>query len=194
MKKHLLFICCLFIQYSFCQEGWTLIQAGEDIYNGQLNGGEWPGRWDIESLDMKQVPGGFVSCGYYNDQIFDSTNGNTYDLTNKNGAYLIKYNYNGEIQWLVRTQKAASEDRNIIMSIATDSQNNIYVIGKSNGYLYDTAGDVQAVSPQWLSGDSNSFLMKFNEDGEFIWKTLIFGVDPKRVAVDNDDNVVVCGS
>lgn len=187
MKKTLLFIYFLFFQYAFCQQSWTLIQAGEDIYNGQLQGTEWPGRWDIESLDMKAVPAGFVSCGYYNDQIFDSTDGNTYDLSNKYGAYLVKYNNEGVLQWLVRTEKAASSERDVIMSIATDSQNNIYIIGHSEGKLYDSTGSAQQIA-------SPAFLMKFNVNGEFLWKMHVFGLDAKRVAVDKEDNVVVCGS
>lgn len=186
MQRTLLFICFLFFQYTFCQS-WTLIQAGEDIYNGQLQGTEWPGRWDIESLDMKPVEGGFVSCGYYNDQIFDSTDGNTYDLSNKYGAYLVKYNNEGVLQWLVRTEKATSSERDVIMSIAIDSQNNIYIVGHSEGKLYDSTGNVQQIA-------SPAFLMKFNENGEFLWKMHVFGLDAKRVAVDKEDNIVVCGS
>ncbi|KGO93207.1 hypothetical protein Q766_07825 [Flavobacterium subsaxonicum WB 4.1-42 = DSM 21790] len=183
------------MQFAFCQEStWTLVQAGEDIYNGQLESQDWPNRWDLESLDMKPVVGGFLTCGHYNDEIFDSTDGNVYDLTNKNGAYLAKYNFDGELQWLVRTEKAADEERNVIMSIATDSQNNIYIIGHSDGTLYDTNGNSQAVSPQWPSGNSSSFLMKFDENGGFLWKTLIYSVEPKRVAIDKEDNIVVCGS
>ena len=195
MKKKLLFACCFFLQYSFCQSpgSWTLIQSGEDIYNGQLDLEEWPNTNDIESLDLKAVPGGFLTCGYYNDQIFDSTDGNTYDLTGKNGAYLAKYTYDGVLEWLVRTEKEDFEERNVIMSIATDSQNNIYIIGRSDGYLYDNSGEVQAIAPQWPEGGSSPFLMKLDEEGNFIWKTLIVGVYPKRVAVDNNDNVVVGG-
>jgi len=192
MKKALLFVCFLCSQFLFSQDRWTLIQAGEDIYNGQLNGGEWPGRWDIESLDMKQVSGGFLTCGYYNNQIFDSTNGEKYDLTGKSGAYLAKYNNDGTLQWLVRTQKKSYEERNLIMSIATDSHNNIYIVGHSDGTLYDTTGNSRPIAPGFTN--SPAFLMKFDENGTFIWNILIVGVDPKRVAIDNEDNVVVCGS
>lgn len=192
MKKTLLFLCLLMLKTGYSQDaGWTLVQAGEDIYNGQLNA-DWPGRWDIESLDMKEVPGGFLTCGYYNDQTFDSTDNNPYDLTNKYGGYLAKYDNDGVLQWIVRTEKTEFEERNIIMSIATDSQNNIYIVGTSGGTLYDTTGNSQAVA-SWNPGTS-AFLIKLNQYGQFVWKTIIIGADPKRVAVDNSDNVLVCGS
>ena len=195
MDRKLLFIFLLFFQYGFSQENsWTLIQAGEDIYNGQIDGSDWPNRWDIESLDLKQVPGGFLTCGFFNDQTFDSTDGNTYDLTGHYGSYLIKYNYDGEIVWVARTEKSEDEERNVIMSIATDSENNIYIIGSSDGYFYDASGVSQQVAPQYPQGGSSPFLMKLDEDGNFVWKTIITGCDAKKVAIDNNDNVVVCGT
>ncbi|WP_417350631.1 T9SS type A sorting domain-containing protein [Flavobacterium alkalisoli] len=195
MNKKLLLVFLFFLQYGFSQEsGWTLIQAGEDIYNGQIDGPDWPNRWDIESLDLKQVPGGFLTCGFFNDQTFDSTDGNVLDLTGHYGSYLVKYNYEGEILWMARTEKDEDEERNVIMSIATDSQNNIYIIGSSDGYFYDASGASQQVAPQYPEGGSSPFLMKLDEDGNFVWKTIITGCDAKRVAVDNNDNVVVCGT
>ncbi|MCW4467378.1 T9SS type A sorting domain-containing protein [Flavobacterium sp. MFBS3-15] len=194
MKNILIAILCLFSQYSFCQEQeevWTLIQQGEDIYNGQIEYYNWPYRWDIESLDMHQVEEGFLTCGYYNDLTLDSRDGNSYDLTDKYGAYLAKYDLNGNIQWVVRTEKAENEERNVIMSIDTDSQGNIFIVGHSDGNIYDTTGIPQAISPQ-LEYPA-PFVIKLTPDGEIIWKMVTTGMCPKRVAIDGNDNIIVGG-
>jgi hypothetical protein len=194
MKNILIAVLFLLSQHSNCQEEevWTLVQQGEDIYNGQIEYVNWPYRWDIESLDMHQVEGGFLTCGYYNDLTLDSRDGNTHDLTNKYGAYLAKYNLNGNLQWVVRTEKAAHELRNVIMSIATDSQGNIYIIGHSDGIIVDTAGTPQSVFPQ---GEySAPFLIKLTPTGEIVWKMVITGMYPKRVAIDGSNNIVVGGA
>ena len=67
---------------------WTLVHSGVDIYNGQYEPGQFPGDHDPETTDLFPHENGFLTCGHFNDQVFNSRWGTTRDLDSINGSYL----------------------------------------------------------------------------------------------------------
>jgi gliding motility-associated-like protein len=172
---------------------WTLIHNGQDIYNGQYNNNEFPGYHDPETTDLEEVTGGFLTTGQYNRQTFDSNDNNIYtNLEDKDGSYLTKHNYNGDLEWVVYTEKDANSYRDVMFGSVEDSQGNIYVIGYSfNGTFYDSEGTTTTFS--YTSGFSSGFIVKLDSDGRLLWHITVDNVFSKKITIDEEDNILLSG-
>jgi gliding motility-associated-like protein len=197
MKKllPLLFVYFLFYFSSNAQNNndcWTIINKGIDIYNGQYNNNEFPGYHDPETTDLEEVNGGFLTTGQYNKQTFGSNDNNIYtDLKDKDGSYLTKHDYNGNLKWIVYTEKNSNSHRDVMFGSVEDKEGNIYVIGHSNGVLFDSKGNK-------INFDSNSyshsgFIVKLNNNGEILWNIFIENVFSKKISIDDDGNILLSG-
>lgn len=134
LKKLLfiLFVLSLTQLHAQNEDCWTLINNGVDIYNGQYNNNEFPGYHDPETTDLEEVNGGFLTTGQYNKQTFDSNDNNIYtNLEDKDGGYLTKHDYNGNLKWIVYTEKNVNSYRDVMFGSVEDNEGNIYVIGHS---------------------------------------------------------------
>jgi len=91
---------------------------------------------------------------------------------------LAKYNSSGTIQWQ-RVLGSASSQRGF--SAATDSSNNIYLVGQAEGV---GVWDIQ--------------LAKYDSAGSLVWQRVLSGLGSedlgKSVAVDSSDNVYIFGN
>ncbi|WP_405609519.1 T9SS type B sorting domain-containing protein [Polaribacter sp. Asnod1-A03] len=199
MKKRLIliFFCSLFYFPLNAQNNndcWTLINNGIDIYNGQYNNNEFPGYHDPETTDLKEVNGGFLTTGQYNKQTFGSNDNNIYNnLKDKDGSYLTKHDYNGNLKWIVYTEKNSNSYRDVMFGSTEDKQGNIYVIGHSiDGTFFDSQG-----TELTLKNSTNSlyggFIVKLNENGEILWHIIINNVYSKKINIDNEDNILLSG-
>ncbi|MFC0604446.1 T9SS type B sorting domain-containing protein [Winogradskyella pulchriflava] len=200
MKKHFSLLTFYFIlscSITFSQNNtdcWTLIHNGIDIYNGQYNDSEYPGYHDPETTDLEEVSGGFLTTGQYNKQSFDSNDNNIYtNLEDKDGSYLTKHDYDGNLQWIVYTEKNTNSYRDVMFGSVEDNEGNIYVIGHSiNGTFFDTEGTEIVFNN---SNDSvfGGFIIKLDEDGKILWHIIIDNVYSKRINIDEEGNILLSG-
>ncbi|WP_405564537.1 T9SS type B sorting domain-containing protein [Polaribacter sp. Asnod6-C07] len=193
----LIIFCFLFYFNSNSQNNkdcWTLINKGIDIYNGQYNNNEFPGYHDPETTDLEEVNGGFLTTGQYNKQTFGSNNNNIYNnLKDKDGSYLTKHDYNGNLKWIVYTEKNSNSYRDVMFGSTEDKQGNIYVIGHSiDGTFFDSQG-----TELNFKNSTNSlyggFIVKLNKNGEMLWHIIINNVYSKKINIDNEGNILLSG-
>ncbi|WP_460219441.1 T9SS type A sorting domain-containing protein [Psychroserpens sp. MEBiC05023] len=166
------------------QTSWTILNDGVDP--------DWSGYYYDDIADIEKTQDGFLACGYYNEnQTLESNVGTSFTFEEgEKGCYLTKYDNDGALKWLVKTQTANSyNDRDEMYSVVEDQLGNIYVCGASEGTFYDTLGNPLELSP---SSANESFLIKLNSKGEFQW--YVHGVfAAKRLFIDNDNNLVATG-
>jgi len=153
---------------------------------------QWPGYYNKDIWQMTPVRGGFLICGTYMDEIFDSRHGQTFGLPGKKGGYLAKYDLNGAIKWIVYTTATPGlllENDNAFLYTAEDSHGNIYASGMARDntsvILHDNTGKETP-----LSGYLNNFLVKLSPEGELIWRMESMSNGFQRLAIDTDDNVI----
>jgi hypothetical protein len=107
----------------------------------------------------------------------DGTNAGNYDI------YLVKYNSSWTKQW---TKQLGTSGRDTAYGVSTDSSDNVYVTGDTNGGL---DGNTNA-------GSYDIFVVKYNSSGTKQWTKQLgtSGNDTGRgVATDSSDNVYVIG-
>ena len=129
MKYRFLFFCLVQFSAVFYSQNnndcWTLINNSVDIYNGQYTS-EFPGYHDPETTDLEEVSGGFLTTGQYNKQTFASNDSNIYtNLEDKDGSYLTKHDYNGNLKWIVYTEKNINSYRDVMFGSVEDNEGNI---------------------------------------------------------------------
>lgn len=123
--------------------------------------------------------------GYTNVDLDEDGTGvltGTYDL------YVVKYDTNGNRQWI--QQRGAAGAENIGSSIAVDQDGNCYVTGKARGDIH-TLGT-------GLTGSTDVFIAKYNTSGTLQW-VIQKGVSAKEtygngIAVDSSGNSYVTGT
>lgn len=199
MKKLLpLIIFCLFFSIHYNAQNnedcWTLINNGVDIYNGQYNNNEFPGYHDPETTDLEKVNGGFLTTGQYNKQTFGSRDNIIYDmLKDKDGSYLTKHDYNGNLKWIVYTEKNTNSYRDVMFGSVEDKEGNIYVIGHSiNGTFFDSQG-TEITFNNSRNSLYGGFIVKLNKNGKILWHIIINNVYSKKINIDDDGNLLLSG-
>ncbi|WP_431135097.1 T9SS type A sorting domain-containing protein [Psychroserpens mesophilus] len=166
------------------QTSWTILNDGTDPV--------WSGYYYNDIADIEKTQDGFLACGYYNEnQTLESNVGNSFTFEEgQMGCYLTKYDKDGALKWLVKTQATNTfSDRDSMFSTVEDQLGNIYVSGASEGLFYDTRGNVLDLN---LQSANDSFLLKLNSKGELLW--YVHGVFvAKRLFIDKDNNLVSSG-
>jgi hypothetical protein len=192
-------------------EGQTCVKTSGGICSGDIfvtkldkNGGHvWTIQWGSDQIDgasgiALDNKGNIIIAGASRGSIDDAVNtgGNTCRSVangfNDSGelpcydTYLAKISPSGEKLWA----KMWGTDRwDEGSAVAVDAENFIYVTGISAVAQVDGNGKTKTV-------DVQSYLTKFDADGEIIW-TQHWGTDEDdyalAVAVDNNGNPVVCG-
>jgi hypothetical protein len=110
-------------------------------------------------------------------------------------AFIAKYNPNGSLLWATKFGDNGSKSAR---SIAGDAYNNVYVTGSSNGTLtnfYNASGS--SVSLTLANASTDSFLVKYNPNGEVLWASQIGGAgvdNGYRVTLDSYGNVYIIGN
>ena len=196
-NKIILYITFIFTTILHAQSNedcWTLINSGNDIYNGQYLDNEYPGYHDPETTDLEEVTGGFLTTGQYNKQTFESNDNNSYtNLKNKDGGYLTKHDYNGNLQWIVYTEKNTNSYRDLMFGSVEDSKGNIYVIGHSiNGTFFDSQG-TEITFNNSKNALFGGFIVKLDKDGKILWHIIINNVYSKKINIDEEDNIILSG-
>lgn len=79
--------------------------------------------------------------------------------------------------------------------VATDSQNNIFVVGSYYNTVDFNPGP--GTDSRTSTGNNDLFLLKLNSDGSYAWSHTFGGIsndEAKSVAIDSADNVYITGS
>jgi hypothetical protein len=122
-----------------------------------------------------------------NVYVTGDTQGTSFDGQAADGSlngFLTKFTSSGTRQW---TQVFGTAGGERAYAIATDSGNNIYVVGETSG---DLDGEHNAGGP-------DAFLIKFDSNGTRLWTRLLGSTGSETaygVTADNNGNVYVTGS
>jgi uncharacterized protein (DUF2147 family) len=99
-------------------------------------------------------------------------------------AFLAKYNSSGYRQW-IRVLANSSEDSSL--GVATDSDNNVYIIGFTLSPVLDGIKN---------AGNYDAFLAKYSSSGDRQWTRLLGNSSEEvgqGIAIDGDNNIYITG-
>jgi len=153
--------------------------------------------WVVPYVDGKKIAvdskGNAVIAGYF---YFESEFGpfGNYTLDAEDGAdiFIQKLDSTGSVIWLKKISSIESER---VQGIFVDQQDNIYLTGDFWGTVdFDPGPGVFEMTPAF--GDGDSFYMKLNSNGEFLWAKT-FGArvfdGGNIIYVDEFENVFIAG-
>ena len=106
-------------------------------------------------------------------------------------AFLVKFNGQGYRIWA--TYYGSGEEGPTRGGVVTDHQNNVYLYGGTLSAGLSTLGSFQ----NYLSGNRDGFLAKFDSSGNRLWCTYFGGSEGEEIngaCVDRDDNIFISGS
>ena len=131
---------------------------------------------DCASAVAADSQGNIVVGGGTNGALFASNTGNDH-------IFLVKYDAGGHQLW---TKQFGSDKNDYLSAITTDQQNNIYLVGATEGSLF---------SP--LTGIRDNFIVKYDMNGNLLWSKQ-FGLSNNDsgfndIAVDSQGNTYVVG-
>jgi hypothetical protein len=107
---------------------------------------------------------------------------------NHKELYIVKYNSDGELQWLKKGGSALVD--NSLTAIAADSSDNIIVTGSFSGTAF--FGDIQLKS----NGSKDFFLVKYNSKGDVLWALHDGGngdENSRSLEVDRNGDIYLAG-
>jgi len=137
--------------------------------------------------------GDFIATGYFQDTVFFE--GNTFVSKGGNDIFIYKYDSTGTIKW-IKTIGGLSNDYGV--DVATDNNRNIFITG-AYSYIVDFDPDTSVYFLSSCDGGVDTYVLKLNEDGEFIWAKSIGGptspyIDfANSIATSEDGDVFYCG-
>lgn len=97
--------------------------------------------------------------------------------------FLLKYNDSGVQQW-VRTLNSDIGVADDAFDVSTDSNNNVYITGRSYGSYGDTPND---------SEQNSLIFIKYNSGGDTIWLTQEGQAIGYGLVTDSNDNIYITG-
>ena len=152
-------------------------------------------REDVLGLAV-DINGDAVITGYLNcDVDFDPSN-NDFIISsfNLDDVFIAKYKGgNGGLFWAERLEGNGFDAG---VSVGCDKLNNIY-IGGNFGFMIDMDPGPGAFNiAHYFNGGRSLFILKLNENGQFIWADEINGPDLvcSKIHVDDSSNVYMAGS
>lgn len=124
--------------------------------------------------------------------------GNNVRLTTTQGNVFAKYNTNGLALWAKAVATSASTATTALVSLALDSNGNIYTAGSVSGTgLCDFGNGVSITNPQYTS-IMKMLLVKYDGNGIALWCKSLYGTNSdsssfRDVAVDGNGTVYAAG-
>ena len=116
-----------------------------------------------------------------------------------NNSYIVKYRKDGKIDWATII---ASQNNNTPRRIIIDSHDNIYINGYSSSnqiILYEgkpvISNTISLETPIAISGTSNSYIVKYRQDGTISWASKIQGneLETTDMAIDTYNDLYIIG-
>lgn len=152
-------------------------------YYGSGVGGEYANSVDVDSYDNIYIAGLMSSDSLGTPGVFQEYSGGFVD------GFISKFSPNGELIW---TSYFGGEEGDEIFDIEVNSFGEICILGQTDSDSLSSEGAYQAE----LAGSNDSFIALFDSTGNRIWATYYGGTSfdgPKRISVDADDNIIICG-
>lgn len=179
-----------------------LTSAGSwDIFILKLNSNGdfiWAKRLGSDNLDFASAmvlddSGNIYLTGMFKETVdFDPGNG-SFNLTAKGGwdIFVLKLDNDGNFVW---AQNLGGNSYDKGRSITLDQANNIYVVGQFKETVdFDFSTNVNELT---ASDNYDAFVLKLDQDGNFIWVKQFEGnnqQDAVTVSVDDQQNVYIAG-
>ena len=145
---------------------------------------------------MAETSDGFLAMGRNNaDDDFQSVNGQNLIIQDQ-GAYLIKYTNNSNVEWFVTIKYPDGTEPNEIDAIEAaveDLDGNIYLTGFSSGNFYDTSGnEISLYNPTYTTNFQKKagFIIKLDKDGQLLWYMQTAYTYPEKLFIDNQNNLI----
>ena len=116
--------------------------------------------------------------------------------------FVLKLNPEGNVIWYTGI-KTSGPNSEFLIDIGTDKNNNVYVTGycSSDAEIYSAGTTEVPNTISWTGYSPKTFLIKFDENGQFLWKVKSLLNDPEingvrawSSYVDNDGNTYISGS
>ena len=137
--------------------------------------------------------------GYFDQNItINGQDGSTLlnNITTTFDSYLLKYNDSGNILW-VNTIAGVGSD--ILDKLVIDNSNNIYATGHFNSSptstpLIISGQDGSTASLNFYGGDADTYIVKYNENGNLLWANSIGGNNdekPTDLVIDSLNNIYI---
>ena len=104
-------------------------------------------------------------------------------------AFLVKFNQAGDRLWATYYGNSYTGS----FAVAADSEDNVYL----SGFTYDFVGVAFNGYQNSYAGLSDSYIVKFNPEGERLWATYLGGNEGESglaIAVDSEDNLYATGN
>ncbi|CAM1351324.1 T9SS type B sorting domain-containing protein [Tenacibaculum crassostreae] len=141
---------------------------------------------------------------YLNEVITDNLSnfeimGNNYNYVNR---FVLKLNPDGKLLWYTGI-KTSGPNSEFLIDIGSDKNNNIYVTGycSSQAEIYSAGKTNNPDIITWSGYPTKTFLVKFDKDGQFLWKVKSLlndhtsnGVQSWSMTVDEQGNSYITGS
>ncbi|HHH53522.1 MAG TPA: hypothetical protein ENK91_07680, partial [Bacteroidetes bacterium] len=142
--------------------------------------------------------GNLYITGYFTNTTSDFDPGSgVYNLKSKAGSdmFVVKLNEDGEFVW-AKSLGGPKADQG--ESIEIDSDNNICISGIYGGKVdFDMGVDSFYINSNASNGNFDIFILKLNENGDFIWvKSIGDGLEQKStftIATDSSNNICIGG-
>lgn len=116
-------------------------------------------------------------------------------ISSGNDAFIVSYNNDGDFRWATSVGGFSNSDRGLAILY---SEGNIYSSGVFKGIIdFDPGAQVFELS---TNGLINSYLLKLDTLGNFIWVSQIEGLEsgsyssPQSLIVDENSNILMLGS
>lgn len=151
----------------------------------------------VDSCDNIIVIGFFNtdSAGSDNAVVYNADGCPCKSLPSTDTAYLfiVKYDPHGFCVWSARIGTVSSDYG---YGLAVDSCDNIIITGSYNASanVYDSSDDLVTVLP--LSGSVNSFIVKYDTCGGFVWSSIMTSdntIESIAVTIDKENRIYVTG-
>jgi hypothetical protein len=137
--------------------------------------------------------GNVYSVGIFKSSLADfDPSDQTFNLSNNgiNDIYIQKLDSDGNLVWAKSIGGSQNDGAD---GIVIDSDNNLYITGFFTGMVdFDpNAGEVNLTA----TASTNTYILKLNSDGEFIWVRQLEGDtnQGKAIAVDQNNNIYTTG-
>ncbi|CAM3989827.1 MULTISPECIES: SBBP repeat-containing protein [Flavobacterium] len=177
-----------------------------DIYLSKLDSnGNFVYAKKIGGLGVKDLSGFKVDSngdiylsGYFNKETFFSDTVSLIPTVGQDNIYdifIAKWNSIGNLQWAKQIGSGSILQRS--EGIITDSNGNIYLCGN----FHETTDFDPSISGTFFMtphtlGSTDIFILKLDNDGNFLWAKSMEGSDPnsaKSLALDQSDNLIITG-
>lgn len=107
--------------------------------------------------------------------------------------FIIKLDVNGNFLWAKQMSSPAGAPNDDVATIKLDSSGNIYLAGSYTYVDFDPgAGDQTLMA----SGSSGAFIVKLDNNGNFLWVKTLEGTSNKKIIdleLDGSENIYVAG-